>query len=186
MEEIINKWNVELEEDIASFNQLAKNVSDWDRILISNADKIMGLHSMIQEVESSQKDLDDNLALLEGQQTDLDGMLTDIDRMLSQHSPVEQTSLAPADQERLKAFETAEVINKQLDGMSNTLQKTVAKLNDAYEKTDPKNQVSQIVQILNAHLNSLQWIEQKTSSLHGLISEASKEMNKQEYDMARL
>ena len=42
LEDQINKWTVELEEQEKVFLQQATQVNAWDRLLIDNADKVWG------------------------------------------------------------------------------------------------------------------------------------------------
>lgn len=40
VEQIINKWNTELEEDVTTFTKLAVQVSKWDSQLLQNEEKV--------------------------------------------------------------------------------------------------------------------------------------------------
>lgn len=71
--------------------------------------------------------------------------------------------------------------------MGNTLKDLVSKLNTAQEKTlDPENPVNQIVKILNAHLTSLQWIDQNAGNLQSKIQDVTKQMSYQKSEQDRL
>jgi nuclear pore complex protein Nup62 len=71
----------------------------------------------------------------------------------------------------------AEDINKQLDQMEMTLRDLVKKINTAQEQEmDKDNPVYQIMQILNAHLTSLQWIDQTSSQVQQKILDLEKQL----------
>ena len=71
--------------------------------------------------------------------------------------------------------------------MGITLKDLVTKINDAQEKSlDPENPVNQIVKILNAHLNSLNWIDQNSSQLQSKIQETAKFLALQKTEQERL
>ena len=71
--------------------------------------------------------------------------------------------------------------------MSHGIKQLITKLNAAHEKSeDTESPVNQIVQILNAHLNSLQWIDQNTATLHSRIEEASKQFTVRKREQERL
>lgn len=62
--------------------------------------------------------------------------------------------------------------------MSIHLKDMINKLNEAYDKSvDPNNKLAQIVKILNSHLSSLQWIDQKSSELQIAIQNAASKMD---------
>jgi len=71
--------------------------------------------------------------------------------------------------------------------MSATLKDLIAKLNRAQSKDEgDDNPVNQIIKILNAHLNSLQWIDQNTSLLNSKIQEVSKQFGIQQKEHERI
>jgi nuclear pore complex protein Nup62 len=71
----------------------------------------------------------------------------------------------------------AEDINKQLDQMETTLRDLVKKINTAQEQEmDKDSPVYQIMQILNAHLTSLQWIDQTSSQVQQKILDLEKQL----------
>jgi nuclear pore complex protein Nup62 len=125
-----------------------------------------------------------------------------------------QQPMQPADIQREKAYSLAEGLNKQLDDVSRNLNimiDEVNKMNGTEESIDDNDtednvslalscqvnyhhilhinatfvQVSQIVKILNAHLTSLQWIDNTTSAMQNKIQEINKLQDKIERDNAQ-
>lgn len=56
--------------------------------------------------------------------------------------------------------------------MDSTLKELVSAVNQQYDISLNSDPVSQIVQILNANLTSLQWVAQQTNNLQAKLSEA--------------
>ena len=54
MEEAINKWTVELEEQEKVFLNQATQVNAWDRMLFENSDKIVSLNDEVEKVKVEQ------------------------------------------------------------------------------------------------------------------------------------
>ena len=44
LEEIINKWNKGLEEDVSNFSELCAEVNEWDKKILDNQDKVCLQH----------------------------------------------------------------------------------------------------------------------------------------------
>ena len=42
IEELINKWSVDLEEQEQMFMRQANQVNQWDKLLMSNAEQVLG------------------------------------------------------------------------------------------------------------------------------------------------
>ena len=55
LEEAINKWTLELEEQEKVFLNQATQVNAWDRLLMSNGEKIVKLHESVEKVKLDQQ-----------------------------------------------------------------------------------------------------------------------------------
>lgn len=89
MEEIVNRWNNELDTQAREFAKYANEVSAWDRTLIENSNyvrtrslphiaplsllvnQISTLHATVVDAEAKQKAVDEALDQIEGQQKEL-------------------------------------------------------------------------------------------------------------------
>ena len=112
------------------------------------------------------------------QQNELEKMLDSMENKVD--NVYQLTNLNESDKERQKMYETANDINIQLDLMTGTLKDLISKLNVSFEKSiDPENKVNQIVQILNSHLTTLQWIDQKSLVLQNEINSAAETLKHQ-------
>ena len=55
LEEAINKWTLELEEQEKVFLNQATQVNAWDRLLMTNGEKIVKLHESVEKVKLDQQ-----------------------------------------------------------------------------------------------------------------------------------
>lgn len=55
LEEAINKWTIELEEQEKVFLNQATQVNAWDRLLMENGEKIVKLHESVEKVKLDQQ-----------------------------------------------------------------------------------------------------------------------------------
>jgi len=78
------------------------------------------------------------------------------------------------DKERLEAYSQADKINNQLDQIEIQLRELVSRLNFTQQNPDQDNPVGQIVTVLNAHLHSMQWIDQNIFTLQEKINEVER------------
>lgn len=68
----------------------------------------------------------------------------------------------------------AENMDTQLKQMSEDLKEIIEHLNETNKSEDNNNPVAQIGRILNAHMNSLQWIDRNTAQITTLLDQISK------------
>ncbi|KAL0491319.1 nuclear pore complex protein NUP62 [Acrasis kona] len=177
VETIIRNWNNELSEDVTEFRKYADQVSRWDRDLIENEEKIARLMKSIEFIEANQDDVDTQIGAIEEKQKKLNEALQTMEGEVQQAFNISKLQLP--DEERKNTYNLAENINKQLDGMSRSLKEMIETLNSSYDNTLHKNtDTNNIVKILNNHLNSLQWIDHKTGSLHQQILKAEDEVRR--------
>ncbi|XP_043277833.1 nuclear pore glycoprotein p62 isoform X2 [Venturia canescens] len=155
LEESINKWTLELEEQEKAFVNQATQVNTWDKLLIVNGEKITALNQEVERVKLEQQQLEHELDYVVGQQKELQDCLAPLEKELA--------SLSVADPERDYTYRLAENLDKQLKQMSQDLKEIIEHLNEANRSQDSSDPIVQIGKILNAHMNSLQWLDQKTT-----------------------
>lgn len=157
LEESINKWTLELEEQEKAFMNQATQVNAWDKLLIANGEKIVTLNQEVERVKLEQQQLEHELDYVVGQQKELQDCLVPLEKELG--------SLSVSDPEREYTYRLAEKLDTQLKQMSEDLKEIIEHLNEANRAQDSSDPIVQIGKILNAHMNSLQWIDQRTSIL---------------------
>lgn len=195
MEDLVARWNSELDERVEDFKHTANEIAAWDQVLIQNGDQISMLYDELQQIDPIQSSIDLTLDYVETQQKELSAALEDYERQLSS-SQVQDFSATStgrtrtAAQEREEAYKTAEEVHVQLNDMASSLGTMIAELNslagpgnridessanmaDGAISSGSTNEdpIVQISGILNAHLGSLNWIGEITQELGAKVNE---------------
>ncbi|XP_045747939.1 nuclear pore glycoprotein p62 [Mirounga angustirostris] len=172
LESLINKWSLELEDQERHFLQQATQVNAWDRTLIENGEKITTLHREVEKVKLDQKRLDQELDFILSQQKELEDLLSPLEESVKEQSGT--VYLQHADEEREKTYKLAENIDAQLKRMAQDLKDIIEHLNTSGGPADNSDPLQQICKILNAHMDSLQWIDQNSALLQRKVEEVTK------------
>lgn len=167
IEESINKWTIELEEQEKIFTNQATQVNAWDSILLSNGEKIVELNKAVEKVKADQSSMEQELEFISAQHTELEESIIPLEQELSKMPQ-------QIDVERSQTYLMAETLDSQLKQMSEDLKEVIEHLNEANKFADPTDPMVQIGKILNAHFTSLQWIEDKTSVIGNRLDEINK------------
>eukprot|EP00118_Oscarella_pearsei_P025978 m.309152 g.309152 ORF g.309152 m.309152 type:complete len:411 (+) comp45640_c0_seq1:12-1244(+) len=173
LEDQINKWAVELEEQERQFLDQAQKINDWDRLLIGNADKILKLNTEVEEIKANQQRLDNELEFIITQQSELEGMLDSLEGATQSQdmSPFDQH----ADQERNRTYHLAENLDSQLKRMGQDLKDIIEHLNtQSAESESTMAPIHHIAKILNLHMESLQWVDQNAALMKKKVEEVSR------------
>lgn len=172
MEEAINKWTLELEEQEKIFLQQATQVNAWDRLLIDNGEKITQLNTDVERVKVDQQHLDQELDFILSQQKELEDLLLPLEQTMEQLPPISYQQ--HADLEREHTYKLSCSIDGQLKRMVQDLRDIIDHLNTHSGCQDTNDPVYQISKILNAHMDSLQWIDQNAALLQRRLDEVAK------------
>ncbi|KAM4825070.1 nuclear pore glycoprotein p62 isoform 1-T3 [Thomomys bottae] len=172
LESLINKWSLELEDQERHFLQQATQVNAWDRTLIENGEKITTLHREVEKVKLDQKRLDQELDFILSQQKELEDLLSPLEELVKEQSGT--IYLQHADEEREKTYKLAENIDAQLKRMAQDLKDIIEHLNTSGGPADTSDPLQQICKILNAHMDSLQWIDQNSALLQRKVDEVAR------------
>lgn len=177
LEEHINKWTLEFEEQEKVFTEQATQINAWDKLLIGNNQKIIELNDAVQKVKNDQQVLDQELEFIATQHKELEESLGPLEK--------EFTSLPRVDQERSQTYLMVENLDTQLKQMSEDLKEVIDNLNEANKGQDHTDPIIQIGKILNAHMNSLQWIETQSSHICKKLDDIGKIHETQKRDIFR-
>uniref|UniRef100_A0A182PZF2 Nucleoporin NSP1-like C-terminal domain-containing protein n=1 Tax=Anopheles farauti TaxID=69004 RepID=A0A182PZF2_9DIPT len=166
LEEFINKWTLELEEQEKLFTNQATQVNAWDNMLLANGEKIVALNEAVMKVKAEQNAMEQELEFITAQHTELEECIVPLEQELSR--------IGQIDLERGQTYSMAETLDSQLKQMYEDLKEVIEHLNDANKYTDPNDPLVQIGKILNAHMNSLQWIESSSTVITNRLEEINK------------
>ncbi|XP_071023902.1 nuclear pore glycoprotein p62-like [Oncorhynchus clarkii lewisi] len=172
LEGLINKWSLELEDQERHFLQQATQVNAWDRTLVENGEKITSLHREMEKVKLDQRRLDQELDFILSQQKELEDLLSPLEESVKEQSGT--IYMQNADEERERTYKLAENVDAQLKRMSQDLKEIIEHLNTSCGPADTSDPLQQICKILNAHMDSLQWIDQNSVLLQRRVEDVSK------------
>ncbi|XP_057395055.1 nucleoporin-62 C-terminal-like protein isoform X1 [Balaenoptera acutorostrata] len=169
LDDLINKWSLELEDQEKCFLHQASQLNAWDYTCIENGEKIIALHGEVQKVKLYQKRLEQELDFILSQQNKLEDLLT-----LSEESVKDRSGsvyLQHTDEEREKTYKLAEDVDAQLKQMAQDLKDITEYLNTFGSPADTTDPLQQICKILNAHMDLIQWINQTSDMLQRKVEE---------------
>lgn len=166
LEDSINKWTIDLEEQGKFFINQAKQLNAWDTLLISNGEKILNLNSSIERVKQQQSQLDQELDFVLAQQKELEELIVPLEKEL--------VELPVTDIDRNQMYQFSEIIDSQLKQMSDDLKEIIEHINESNKDEEVSNPITQVSRILNAHMNSLQWIDRNTAQISAQLEQISK------------
>ena len=181
LEDVINSWVMELDDQQKVFLTQAKQVNAWDLALLENEDSIIALHDEVERAKTDQDRLDHDLNSILNQQAELEEMLTPLETYIS--SQPMHASTQHADQERNKTYSMAEKIDGSMKDMLQNLREVLERINSVNAaNSDRSNPISQITGILNAHMDSLLFIDESSNSLQQKLEELSRQLDSKKQD----
>lgn len=120
----------------------------------------------MEKVKADQEAMEQELEFINAQHSELVDIITPLEQELSK--------IPQVDVERGQTYLMAETLDSQLKQMSEDLKEVIEHLNEANKFSDPNDPMVQIGKILNAHMNTLSWIESSTSTSASKLDEISK------------
>lgn len=161
MEQLINKWTTTATEQKRAFVRLATRLQDADEGLRRNGEQLVQLYRDAKELEKSRQELEDSLVMMRAEQEELKGVLDAADQLL--RGAFERSGCV--ERESDSGFHTVLDVDDLLAQMDGKTEECVRMLNGVQDSrlragssgtgTAP---VSMIVQVLNDHFATLQWV----------------------------
>jgi len=171
VEELVNKFQRQLEDDSLAFIEEAKRICAYDAVLRDSQRDLAKLTTEAQRLMIEQDQVEDGLITIGAFQNQLDTILTEVEGQVGIIFQA-QNHLNPADAdlERERAYETAKKIEYQLDDVTNSLKETFDTLNQANASafgggntsggsSNDINSVNDVVTVLNRHQDGLAELE---------------------------
>lgn len=190
LEEMINKWSVDLDEQEKAFLTQASLVASWDRLLVSNGEKIVSLSESVERVKQDQSRLESELDFVRAQQRELEEMLLPLEDALAQEAQQAGGGAANGgatyDAERERTFQLAETIDSQMRRLSDDLKEIIERINSSSRQNETNSDpISMIARILNAHTDALQWAETNCTTLQRKMDDINQTLEQQRRDQER-
>ena len=172
LEEIINFWGTELENDAVRFSKSAKKVSEWDGVLRDSTRSISELTDNVSRLLGQQEELDNTLKSVSDYQKEMagsiDSMESNIDTLFEAHGSEQPLD---CDLQREQAYQRSIEVDLRLTNINSSMNSIVNDLNGASEKAGGggNSNLSQILMILNAHYETLSWLEASSKNIENNI-----------------
>ena len=196
LEEAINKWTIELEEQEKIFLNQATQVNAWDRMIFENGETIVTLNEDVEKVKADQTRLEHELDFIKGLQSELEDVLKPLESSVSASTSATPSGslsgsglqvTAGIDTERERTYQKAEQIDAQLQRMSEDLKEIIEHINVQNRAQDDSNDpIVQIGRVLNAHMDSLQWVDQSMGQVQKKLEEVTKRQELQKKETERI
>lgn len=178
--QIFSQWALELDAETVEFHQQAKRLMDQDVQLIQDGKRIHDLYEEVLKLEMTAKETDEALDYAEGLQRDtseaLESYTSQVQAIVSSHPKEQGQTLA--DQERERALDLARGTNGQLDEMRRSLMSLAEEVNDLSSLQHEglaQGPMEQLIEILDAQLTTLQWVEREGQELEAKVAQAEQE-----------
>ncbi len=128
--------------------------------------------------------MEHELDFIKGQQSELEELLRPLE------ASVGAVDLTPhaVDVERERTYQLAETLDAQLQRMSDDLREVIEHLNSANAEENRDEPVAQIGKVLNAHMDSLHWIDVTSEQVQKKIEEVGRmqDLARKETDRAAM
>ncbi|KAL3897250.1 MAG: hypothetical protein SGCHY_003545 [Lobulomycetales sp.] len=174
MQDILNRWNHDLDNYTKEFHKLAVQVSVQDRQLLENGFNISKLFQEIKSVQDLSGEIDASLEYIESQQLELSKTLDSYEASLREtYESANNAALNPVDSEREYTYDLAENLNRQLDEMGEQLNSIVQELGNSQPKSE--DELDMVVNILGQHLSSIQWLDSNIGAMTSSVSNLEKQ-----------
>lgn len=200
LDEVVNKWADDVAELSAQFQKAASLVSKWDRAIVSNEDRIHAVHKDVQTLQVAHKELNNNLDVILTQQSELHNLLEALEKDVeskigsgkgktngtrvgdggindgSRNSSGAHGGRQQAEVERENMHRLSVDIMEELDAMALTIRDLVSELNKGRHGSGDSSGdiVGQIISVLNAHLDSLVYLDESSNSLQKRLLEVTR------------
>lgn len=162
----------DLDSQEKDFLNQATQLNALDKLMIENGDKIIDINHEVTRLNNEQDQLEQELNFVFSQQSDLEQAIKKLELGIEQMPPIPSQT---TDTSRIEMYKLLIEVDNQLKTTSIDLKEIIKRLNESnVNLNDP---VVQISKILNAHMDSLNWIEENTSSIQSQVDKLSKSLD---------
>ena len=180
VEQILNRFQSELETDTIAFLQEAQRIAHYDATLRDSHQSLSELASMVSRLMIHQQEVDTQLQGVGSYHkelaTTLDQLEQNVDELFAAQSGI---SVQDVDIQRERAYERALEVDSKLGQMNNVLENVMGELNAAQERVwsmarghdgHVNDEVGKIIGVFNSHNETLAQLEAKARNLEADVT----------------
>ena len=189
---------------MSSFLDQSLLLQQWDEQLLANADCIAAIQQQAADIQSKQAAINRAIDVCDSEQKELNAHLTQLEATLdtlpphTTTNPATTTAAAAADDDtsRRETYQLAEEVDAHLSTLSSTLGQTIATLNERVGGVRGRGGagdgavvvagsgggggggvglMGQLTDILNVHLQSLQWLEAEAEAMEQALQRTTQQ-----------
>ena len=189
VEEILSQWSTDLDRHVSSFLDQSLLLQQWDEQLLSNADAIAAIQQQAADIQAKQAAINRAIDVCDSEQKELNAHLAQLEATLD---TLPANSAADDDISRRETYQLAEEVDAHLSTLSSALGQTIATLNERVGGVKGRGGagtgvadngggsggvglMGQLTDILNVHLQSLQWLEAEAESMELALERATQQ-----------
>ena len=185
VEEILSQWSTDLDRHVSSFLDQALLLQQWDEQLLSNADAIAAIQQQAADIQAKQAAINRAIDVCDSEQKELNAHLAQLEATLD---TLPANTAADDDISRRETYQLAEEVDAHLSTLSSTLGQTIATLNERVGGVKGKGGagvndggggvglMAQLTDILNVHLQSLQWLAAEAEAMEAALERTTQQM----------
>lgn len=171
--DLMDGFRSRLGAQVNAFSAQAVKVDQWDRALIKQRDRALQLHETTVRIKQGAAAVNAELELILQHQDEMHNALAELEKKVE----AEARQVADRPSDRQQAYALVEALDKELAETKDLLAATVERLNmqrraESAERGSAHTALSQMVHVLDVHLNAFQWLETQSDALEECLRQA--------------
>ncbi|KAF6211605.1 hypothetical protein GE061_012118 [Apolygus lucorum] len=168
LEDSINKWTSELAEEERTFLAQATQINAWDKAINENEGRLNSLNNSVKQVQDQQTRINYDLDFILTQLRDLEHAIAPLEKDGDSYLTLK------SEPQRKQLYLTAKQIDSQMKRLSEDLKEVIEQINEASRSVDTSDPVLQVGRVLDAHMDSLQMIDENATRVRDNLESESR------------
>ena len=171
--DIMDDFRLRLGDQVNTFTQQALEVDERDRQLIQERDRVLQLTDTTQRLKQNAAALNAELELILQRQDEMHAALAALEKKVEDEAAHFRQLERPS--ERQRAYQLAEHLDTELGQTREELAECVEQLNhqrQAEAGADDAHKLAQLVEVMDVHLNALNYLESQSNKLDATLQQA--------------